>query len=155
MDPLEQVRKAVDEVLRGQVDPATSRAGFVHLYGVANICALLAIRRGLDPQIAAVAGMLHDISTYKTGDMTDHTNRSSKLAGEILTASSVFTPSDIKLICEAIRLHDEKDSIHGPLDEVLKDADVVQHYLYNPVLRANKPKHPRLVASLGELGIKI
>ena len=51
MDRLEKVRQVVDEILRQQPDLEERRCGFVHLYGVAQTCPLLALTRGLDPQI--------------------------------------------------------------------------------------------------------
>ena len=80
MDRLELVRQTVDEILRQQPDLEERRCGFVHLYGVSATCALLAMARGLDPQLSAIAGMLHDISTYKTGDSTDHARLSAREA---------------------------------------------------------------------------
>jgi hypothetical protein len=71
----------------------------------------------------------------------------------MLSAIPGFTPSQMEEICQAIRLHDEKDVVHQPLDEVLKDADVVQPYLYNPALKARKPVSERLRAPMRELGV--
>jgi HD superfamily phosphodiesterase len=155
MDALEQLRAAIDAVLDRQADAATRRNGFVHLYGVAGLCALLALRRGLDAQLAAAAGMLHDISAYQTGDMTDHTRRSSDLARGMLAAIPAFTPTQVQQICDAILRHDEKLAVHEPLDEVLKDADLLQHYLYNPAVRSRKPPTDRLRAAMRELGIAL
>ncbi|MFZ1988786.1 MAG: HD domain-containing protein [Alphaproteobacteria bacterium] len=155
MDALEQLRQAVDAILLRQADTQTRRNGFVHLYGVAGWCALLALRRGLDAQLAAAAGMLHDISAYQTGDMTDHTRRSSDLARQMLAATPAFTPPQVQQICDAILRHDEKLTTHQPLDEVLKDADLMQHYLYNPALRSRKPPTDRLLATIRELGITL
>ncbi len=134
MDRLEGIRQAVDDILRRQRDAEERRCGFVHLYGVAAICALLAVRRGLDPQLSAVAGMLHDISSYRTGDSTDHARLSAIEAESIMTASGEFTEDESALVCEAISRHGAKDRTDAEMAEVLKDADVLQHYLYNPAL---------------------
>ena len=61
MDRTERVRQIVDEILRGQPDDLERRCGFVHLYGVAQACALLALKRGLDAETGTIAGMLHDL----------------------------------------------------------------------------------------------
>ena len=63
---LEAVREAVDAILLNCPDPLQVRDGAVHLYGVAQACALIALRRGEDAELAAIAGMLHDLSTYAT-----------------------------------------------------------------------------------------
>lgn len=61
MNRTEQVRQTVDEILRGQPDDLERRCGFVNLYGIAQACALLALKRGLDVELGTIAGMLHDL----------------------------------------------------------------------------------------------
>jgi uncharacterized protein len=155
MDRLEIVRQVVDQILRQQQDDEERRCGFVHLYGVSATCTLLAINRGLDPQICSVIGMLHDIATYKTGDPTDHALRSSKEAETILGGIETFSTDEIKSICKAISRHSDKGSIDGPLAELIKDADVLQHYIYNSGIVSEKDLHwkQRLVKIFQELGL--
>ena len=69
---LEAVREAVDAILLNCPDPLQVRDGAVHLYGVAQACALIALRRGEDAELAAIAGMLHDLSTYADTYTPDH-----------------------------------------------------------------------------------
>jgi uncharacterized protein len=154
MDRTEQVRQVVDQILRGQPDVDERRCGFVHLYGVAQACALLAPKRGLDAELGTVAGMLHDLWTYKVGDPTDHGRRGALLAREILSDLGCFAEGEIALICEAIARHCTKDQVHGAYDELLKDADVLQHHLYNTLLEPIEKERTRLVALFKELGIE-
>jgi uncharacterized protein len=153
MDRLEQVRQRVDDILRSQPDPDERRCGFVHLYGVSQACALLATRRGLDLQLCTVAGMLHDIATYKSGDATGHDRLGALEAERLLLELGSFAAAEVAVICGAILNHRAKDQTHDPFDELLKDADVLQHYLYNPGLRPTRKEQPRLQAILAELGI--
>ncbi len=154
MNRLEKLREKVDALLRLQPDPVERRCGFVHLYGVSGMCVLLADRRGLDAELAATAGMLHDLSTYETGDPTEHARHSALRAQELLAEMGDFAPDEIGMIAEAIRTHSAKDRVDGPLAELLKDADVLQHCLYNPFLRASLEETPvRLSAMLVELSI--
>ena len=156
MDRLEIIRQVIDEIIRQQPDVEESRWGFVHLYGVAAICTLLALKRGLDPQVCAVMGMLHDISTFKTGDPTDHAQRSALETENILIEIGEYTQEEINEVCKAISKHSAKDVIDGALAELIKDADVLQHYLYNPTLAKNPEFHwkQRLNNVLGELTIQ-
>ena len=87
MDRLEKLRQEVDALLRQQPDPIGRRCGFVHLYGVSGSCVLLAEIRGLDAELSATAGMLHDLSTYETGDPTDHACHSALRAQQLLAES--------------------------------------------------------------------
>lgn len=156
----ERVRQVVDEILRGQEDLGERRAGFIHLYGVAQACALLALVRGLDAELGTVAGMLHDLATYQTGDPADHGRRGAVLARQILSDLRCFTEGEIATICQAIAHHRIKDQVHDPYDELLKDADVLQHTLYNTQLgptedpaHASAPWQARLSAMWAQLGI--
>ena len=157
MDRLEKVRQVVDEIIRQQPDIEESRCGFVHLYGVASTCALLALKRGLDPQICAVAGMLHDIASYKTGDQTNHAQRGALEAEEILRRVGEFSQKEIAEVCLAISKHSAKAEKDGELAELLKDADVLQHYLYNPVLpqEPDRPWRQRLNRTNAELALEL
>jgi uncharacterized protein len=142
MDRLELVRQAVDDIVRRQPDLEERRCGFIHLYGVSAICVLLAMERGLDPQLCAIAGMLHDIWSYKTGDPTDHARLSAGEAERILSELGCFTQDEIAVVCKAISCHSAKDRVDGEMAELLKDADVFQHCLYNPALIENQRAHP-------------
>jgi uncharacterized protein len=153
-DRTERVRQVVDEVLRGQEDLEERRAGFIHLYGVAQSCALLALVRGLDAELGTVAGMLHDLATYQTRDPTDHGRRSAVLAREILSDLGCFTGDEIATIGVAVARHRIKDQVHGAYDELLKDADVLAHTLYNTQLPPIEKERARLSALWRELDIE-
>jgi uncharacterized protein len=153
MDRLEAVRQAVDAVLHQQPDPEERRCGFVHLYGVSATCVLLAVKRGRDVELCAIAGMLHDIWTYKSGDPADHARLSAGEAEQILDGLGCFSPGEIAAICEAIAQHSDKAGRDGQMAELLKDADVLQHYLYNPALGSKPAARDRLEGVLGELGL--
>jgi len=127
---LEAVRERVDADLEKLPNLWARRCGYVHLYGVSETAVLLAARRGLDTELAAVAGMLHDLATYKTGDPTGHAQASSHLARELLAEIGSFSQNEIELIATAIAHHSTKEKLHGPFDELLKDADVLQHRLH-------------------------
>ena len=110
--------------------------------------------RGLDAELCTVAGMLHDLATYKSGDPTDHGRRSAILAREILSDLGCFTESEIAIICGAIAHHRIKGEVHGAYDELLKDADVLAHTLYNTQLPPIEKERARLSALCTELGIE-
>ena len=134
MSRVEVLRSIVDRILEDVRDPENRRCGFVHLYGVSLVATWLARRRGENEDLAASAGMLHDIGTYETGDPTDHAARSANRARAILQATSLYAEHEIRTICTAIGHHSDKKSTHDPFSELLKDADVLQHILYNPAL---------------------
>jgi hypothetical protein len=59
----------------------------------------------------------------------------------------------VNTICQAILHHRAKGEVHAPMDELLKDADVLQHYLYNPGLKQQASEEPRIAAVLAELSV--
>ena len=102
-----------------------------HLSGVSSCCVLLALRRGLDPEIAAISGLLHDIYRFKTGISVHHAHNSAEMARVVLKrVESCFTEEEQINILSAIFHHGEKSDIHNDYDELLKDADTLSPFLY-------------------------
>jgi len=134
VDRLERVRQEVDSILLRLVSDEDRRCGFVHLYGVSLAATWLATQRGLDVELAGIAGMLHDLATYASGDSVDHARRSAALAGQLLHQLGLFPDAETQIITCAVARHSDKATLDGPMDELLKDADVLQHWLYNPSL---------------------
>jgi hypothetical protein len=97
--------------------------------------------------------MLHDLCSYKTLDTTDHGPRGAVLARDILEDLGSFEPNEIEAICHAIEHHSDKAGVHGPFDELLKDADVLAHHLYNTLFPVIDKEKDRLPVVLAELGI--
>ncbi len=129
---MESLREIIDGVLDESENPEDRRSGFVHLYGVSAAAALLALRRGQDAELAAVAGMLHDLATYETGTSDDHATRGARRASEVLRNLGAFTDVEIGAVRSAIAHHSDKAAVHDAFSELLKDADVLQHFLSNP-----------------------
>ena len=151
---LEIIRRKVDELVN-LVQPDRQRYYFVHLYGVSHFGALLAIRRGLDPELASVCGMLHDIYAVMFGSYDNHAVNGSIEAKKILESTELFFDDEIDIITTAISQHSCKDKKHLPYDEVLKDADVLHHCLYNPSFSVAEHEQSRYTDLLIELGGKV
>ena len=98
-----------------------------HLAGVAEAAAELARRRGLNAELAEIAGWLHDIARALDPRAEKHGPRGAELAREWLSETGRFEESEIDTICRAIYYHSKKRLIHSPFDEVLKDGDVYDH----------------------------
>lgn len=117
-------------------DEEEKRCGYVHLYGVGMSAALIALKRSngrIYAELAQIAGMLHDYVTYQRNDNTDHAHACEPIARDILSDCGEFTEDEINLICTAIYNHSDKNTVDGEFDEILKDADVMQHWLRNPM----------------------
>lgn len=150
MNRIEKVRAVVDSMLLNMEDTVERRCGYLHLYGVSQAYTLIALKRKENAELATISGMLHDIYCYTNMDKEDHTRKSTVMALEILNSLEIFTKEEIEKICSAIRHHSEKETVHPPFDEVLVDADVLQHCLYNPLL--DEMEHEK--ARYGKLKLK-
>lgn len=149
---IEQVRAYVDQALFSMTDPAERRCAYVHLYGVAQGCAMIAQKRKEDVELAVIAGMLHDLAAYQTMDRRDHAHRGAAAARNILDGLRLFGPTETDRICQAIYDHSDKAETHAPLTEVLIDADVLQHGFYNPFLPVSASEKKRLENLKSEFG---
>ena len=130
------VREILDKDLKAISDEETKRCAYVHLYGVGQAAAFLAMKRGYDrktAELAEVAGMLHDYAKYHYDEEENHAEKSALLAKEILGKIPEFSTQEICQIYEAIYNHSNKEKVGTPFEEILKDADEMQHYFRNPM----------------------
>ena len=139
MSRLKELRKYVDEELNKIEDADKRTSAIAHLYGVSLAATMIAKKRGLDPEIASMAAMLHDLHAYRTGSYDDHAPKGADLAKEILGELKLTDETETDMICSAIYHHDDKLVTDGPMDEVLKDADVIHHCM-NDLSKAIKEK---------------
>ena len=133
---IDLVRKTLDDDLKQIKDEEIKRCAYVHLYGVGQAAAFLSMKRGYDrntAELAEVAGMLHDYAKYVYDEEEKHAEKSSECVREILSKISEFSNEEVNLICKAIFLHSNKKEIDDAFDEILKDADEMQHYFRNPM----------------------
>jgi len=153
MERLELVRSVVNCVLSNQEDVKLRSEGYIHLYGVAQNCTLLAIKRKLDIELCTIIGLLHDIYTYKYGYVKEHAILGSSEAENLLIDLDVFTKDEIEIIKTAISNHSDKKTKHDKYSEMLKDADVLQNSLYNTSFEIKHVK--RLKKVFRNFGIKM
>ena len=154
MSRLKEPRKYVDAELNKMQDPDKRISAAAHLYGVSLAAALLAEKRGLDPELCSMAAMLHDMHAYKTGSYDDHAHKGAELAREILGELKLTDAGETELICSAIYHHDDKYAVDSPMDELLKDADVI-HHCFNDVSKPVKEKEQARYESVcKEFGLK-
>ncbi len=147
---IDAIRRVVDSQIAASSD---LRKNYVHLYGVANYSTILAIKRGLSPELAHIIGLLHDISYVKHGTYDRHDELGASMAKEIMEGTKLFTKDEIEIAAAAILHHDNHTTVHGPYDEVLKDADILQPYLNDVTKKANPKTAGRLKALFAELGL--
>ncbi len=152
MSRLKKLRKYVDNELNAMEDADKRNSAFVHLYGVSLAATMIAKKRGLDPETASMAAMLHDLYAYKTGSYDDHAHKGAELAREILSEMKLTDDAETEMICSAVYHHDDKLVTDSAMDEVLKDADVIHHCmndLSKPVKEKEQARFDKLCAEFG------
>ena len=153
MSRLKTLCQKVDQELLKMEDPDKRRSAYVHLYGVSLSASLIAEKRHLNAELASMAAMLHDIYAYKTGSYEDHARRGAEIAKTILDDLGLTTEEETACICHAISRHDSKDERDEPLDEVLKDADVMQHTMQDLSKAVKEKEKARYEALRVEFGL--
>lgn len=153
MDRLELIRTLVDKEIEKIQQPQLRRIAYVHTYGVSQLAVLLATVRNADPELAAIAAMLHDISQYTlNAPLMEHAKKSAEYAKKLLKETGLFQEEEQQIICNVIAAHSDKASTNdGTISEILKDADVFQHYLYNPKIPLAEKDQFRLFYLLEDL----
>lgn len=153
MNRIEKLREYIDRIIELITDEEERRCAYIHLYSVAQTCAMLAMKRGENVELAAMAGMLHDLYSYSQLDSMEHARKGAVFARMILDDLKITNKNETDIICEAIHNHSDKENIHTSFNELLKDADVLQHFLNNPTLEVAHHEIQRMEEIKSELGI--
>ena len=153
MSRLKELRNYVDAEINKMEDPDKRTSAIAHLYGVSLAADMIAKKRELDPEIAAMAAMLHDLHAYKTGSYDDHAHLGAELARKILGELGLTNETETDLICSAIYHHDDKLVEDGPMDEAIKDADVIDHCLKDASKAVKEKEQARFDKLCAEFGM--
>lgn len=153
MSRLKELRNYINEQIQKIEDTDERTSAIVHLYGVSLAATILAKKRGLDPEIASMAGMLHDLYAYESGSYDDHAHKGAELAKKILEELKLTDEAETEMICSAIYHHDDKLVTDDPMDELLKDADVISHCLNDPAKKIKEKEQVRYDNLTKELGM--
>lgn len=96
-----------------------------HSSSVVQIALVLAQKRGLNEELAAIGAVLHDIAVFKTGSAKDHAKNGAVISEKMLTETKQFSATEIEHIKQLVGEHSNKHLVStDPLVELVKDADV-------------------------------
>ncbi len=110
----------------------------IHAVSSAQMGRLLARERGVDMELAALACSLHDIGRWYTGRQANHAFHGEEPVREFL-ANMHLSEVEKEEILQAVIHHSEKDKVGSPLEELVKDADILDCYLHGDEI--TKPFH--------------
>lgn len=148
---LEILRKEIDKLIMNSEQSKVCMYSS-HIYGTAKFCTLLALKRGMDVEISTICGMLHDVYYLISGSGDEHATKGAEYAEELLQSMDTYSEEEIKIITAAISRHSNKRMIDEKYDELLKDADVMDHCFYNndfPIADWEIERYNNLLMELG------
>ena len=155
---LEKVQSYIDRIL---IDPSTGKKNpymgedYAHLIGVSSFCSFLAFKRKLDPELAAIIGLFHDIYRFKTGVDNYHGINGAEMCRVILRTVGYLSDDEKQKILSAVYHHSDKANVHGEYDELLKDADLFQSFMKQGGLKIHAFWLSRLKKLSLELGFSM
>lgn len=151
---VESIRILIDEAIGRMDSTLKKQEASVRLYGVSSIASMIAMKRGLEPEIAAIAGLLHYFYPYKTGVIHYPGINSAEAVRPILRDLGAFSTEEQLVILRAIFYQDQRTQAHGPYDELIKDAIVLHKFLQNTEQAVIRLDVKRLLRLLDEFSIK-
>lgn len=123
-----------------------------HATSCAQIGRMLAEMRSVDIEQAALACALHDIGRWETGKQLEHALKGEDPVRRFL-AEGKYAKNSIDGIVKAVINHSKKEQIGTPLEELVKDADLLDCHWHGEHIQ--KPYHmDRLKKALNDLGIR-
>ena len=120
----------------------------VHISSCAKIGYMMAEKRGVDPVLAACACACHDYGIIITGKQSGHAEAGYEPVQEFLKGTELFSEDEIQQIATAVKNHSKKSETGTPLEEIVKDADVLDFYQYGYEM-PRKEQQDRLEKLLG------
>lgn len=97
----------------------------IHLASSAQLAWQMALERDVDPELAACTAAIHDLGRILTGLKAGHAEAAYEPAKKLLLECGMFTEEEAEIMATAARNHSSKEEIGTPLEEIIKDADVV------------------------------
>lgn len=123
----------------------------IHATSCAQIGRMLAEKRNVDVEQAALACAIHDMGRWVSGRQSDHAPKGEGPARQFL-AEEKGSEEYREQIVQAVINHSKKEKIGPPLEEIVKDADILDCYWHGE--KIVKPHHlARLQELLKDLGI--
>ncbi|MDO4804266.1 MAG: HD domain-containing protein [Lachnospiraceae bacterium] len=126
---IDYISALVTDMLTETLTPSRLAFAASHLFGVAQNAALLAGMRNQDVELSYIAGLLHDLYKFTANVVDRHAEDGAAFVKPLLQDSGLFSQKEVETVCGAIYFHSDKAHRHLPMDEILKDADVLNTVL--------------------------
>ena len=115
------------------------RWNIMHMYSSSQLAKMIAMRRGLNIEVASIAAALHDIGVVVTKRRKNHAQNAENIVADFIKKYNTEIRKDLTEITEeeknsiikAVIHHSEKDVFSDdPMVELLKDVDSIDRYLH-------------------------
>lgn len=148
MNRVLELENAMLEVIREQEGRVAQRDEslsweVLHMASCARLAWEMAEERDVDPELASCAAAVHDFGRILTGKQEGHAEAGYGPVKEFLKATRLFEDWQVEQIAEAVRHHSEKAVKGTPLEEIVKDADVVDCHQYGVPGALDKPERKK------------
>ena len=91
---------------------------------------ILALERDENPELAACASAVHDYGRIITGKQKAHAEEGYEPVKIFLRNLKIFNDDEVETIATAVKNHSKKTEIGTPIEEIVKDADVIDCFQY-------------------------
>lgn len=132
----------------------------MHMFTSSQVAKLYALKKGLDPEVCAMAAVLHDIAVVEGKFRKNHDGLSVEYVkgavkrynkGGRYTRDPI-TEEEQELILSAVTVHGYKDDVSdNPYAEMIKDVDSIDAYLHG--LNTENSRETRVMNFFDEIGI--
>ncbi len=102
----------------------------VHMASCARLGYLMAEARNIDPELASCACAVHDYGRIITGKQKGHAEAGYLPVKDFLKNTGLFSDEEIEAVAVAVKNHSKKSEVGTPIEEIVKDADVIDFYQY-------------------------
>jgi len=135
----------------------------MHMHSTVQLSKLIAVKRGLNPEFAALVCAFHDIHTLHTGEWEDHGAKAGPYVDEIVKEYNhtwgkqlgTITDDEVDRIISAVTFHSDKLTVDSdPYAELLKDVDTLDAYLHGFEADEKSGRLTRRNRISSELGIE-
>jgi uncharacterized protein len=107
----------------------------IHMISCAKVGYMMAEERGLDSELSACACAVHDFGRIITGSQENHGAAGAIPVQHLLRGTKLFTEDEITKISLAVANHSKKGEVGSPLEELVKDADLIDYASYGQIFK--------------------
>ena len=134
----------------------------MHSLTTMQLAKLVALKRNLDPELAGLVCVFHDIYTFITGSTEDHGPLAESYIREIIQEYNTtsreelaeITEAEQQTIINAVKGHSDKlTTDSNPYAKLIKDVDSLDSYLTGMSPGRRSGRIPRINELLAELAI--